>query len=87
MSGKKTPAPVLELALGELEAFEAHLKRAEIGEISRNEYTKLKALIYTFAWLREELRANEISIATLRRMLFGPRREPSVRCSGRGWRA
>ena len=50
MSGKKTPAPVMELALEELEAI---LERAQVGAISLEEYTQLKALIYTFALLQE----------------------------------
>ena len=68
MSGKKTPAPVMELALEELEAI---LERAQVGAISLEEYTQLKALIYTFALLQEELQAKKTSIARLRQMLFG----------------
>jgi len=81
MSGKKTPAPVLELALEELEAI---LERAKVGAIREEEYTKLKALIYTFALLQEELQAKKTSIDRLRQMLFGPRSERTREVLGEG---
>ena len=81
MSGKKTPAPVLELALEELEAI---LERAKVGAISPEEYAKLKALIYTFALLQEELQAKKTSLDRLRQMLFGPRSERTREVLGEG---
>ena len=81
MSGKKTPAPVLELALEELEAI---LERAKVGAISAEEYTKLKALIYTFALLQEELQAKKTSLERLRQMLFGPKSERTREVLGEG---
>ena len=81
MSGKKTPAPVMELALEELEAI---LERAQVGAISLEEYTQLKALIYTFALLQEELQAKKTSIARLRQMLFGSSSERTREVFGEG---
>jgi transposase len=81
MSGKKTPAPMMELALEELEAI---LERAKAGAISQEEYTKLKALIYTFALLQEELQAKKTSLDRLRQMLFGPRSERTREVLGEG---
>ncbi|MGC8520196.1 MAG: hypothetical protein ACP5P4_17025, partial [Steroidobacteraceae bacterium] len=81
MSGKKTPAPVMELALEELEAI---LERAKAGAIREEEYTQLKALIYTFALLQEELQAKKTSLDRLRQMLFGPRSERTREVLGEG---
>jgi len=68
MSGEKTPTPALELPIEEIEAI---IERAQVGAISPEEYTKLKALIQTIALLKEELQAKKTSLQRLKRMLFG----------------
>jgi transposase len=69
MSGEKTPA---ELPIEELVAI---LEQARVGAISTDQYTKLKAVIQTFALLKEELQSKKTSIQRLKRMLFGPSTE------------
>jgi len=79
MSGEKTPTPALEFPIAEIEAI---LERATVGAISPEEYAKLRALIQTFALLKEELQAKKTSIQRLKRMLFGPSTEKTSEVLG-----
>jgi transposase len=79
MSGEKTPTPAVELPIAEIEAI---LERAKVGAISPEEYAKLRAVIQTFALLKEELQAKKTSIQRLKRMLFGPSTEKTSEVLG-----
>jgi hypothetical protein len=79
MSGEKTPTPAVEFPIAEIEAI---LERATVGAISAEEYAKLKAVIATFALLKEELQAKKTSIQRLKRMLFGPSTEKTSEVLG-----
>src|SRR4051812_47534519 len=68
MSEQKDPAPALEFPVEELMAI---VEQARTGAISADQYTKLKAVIQTFALLKDELRSKKTSIQRLKRMLFG----------------
>jgi transposase len=72
MSGEKTPTPALELPIEQIEAI---IERAKVGAISAEEYAQLKAVIQTFALLKEELQSKKTSIQRLKRMMFGPSTE------------
>ncbi len=72
MSGEKAPTPAVEFPIAEIEAI---LERATVGAISAEEYAKLKAVIATFALLKEELQSKKTSIQRLKRMMFGPSTE------------
>jgi len=62
------PQPALTFVIEELVAI---IARAEAGAISAQEGAQLKALIHTFALLKQELQAKKTSIERLKRMLFG----------------
>jgi transposase len=81
MSGEKTPTPALEFPIEEIEAI---LERAKVGAISPEEYAKLRAVIQTFALLKEELQAKKTSIQRLKRMMFGPSTERTSEVLGEG---
>jgi hypothetical protein len=83
MSGKETPTPALEFPI---EQIEATIERAKVGAISAEEYAQLKAVIQSFALLKEELQSKKISIQRLKRMMFGPSTEKPVTCSARNLR-
>jgi transposase len=69
-------APDRPLALHlPIEELLATVEQAKCGAISLDQYTKLIAVIQTFALLKEELEAKKTSIDRLRRMLFGPSTE------------
>lgn len=68
MSGPKTATPALEFPIEQIEAI---IERAKLGAISAEEYAQLKALIQTFALLKEELESKKTSIQRLKRMMFG----------------
>jgi transposase len=72
MSGEKTPTPALEFPIEQIEAI---IERAKVGAISAEEYAQLKAVIQTFALLKEELQSKKTSIQRLKRMMFGPSTE------------
>jgi transposase len=72
MSGKETPTPALEFPIEQIEAI---IERAKVGAISAEEYAQLKAVIQTFALLKEELQSKKTSIQRLKRMMFGPSTE------------
>ncbi len=67
MSGK-LPQPAVQIPIEELEAI---IEQARVGAISTEQYTRLKAVIQTFALLQEELQAKKLSMERLKRMLFG----------------
>jgi hypothetical protein len=79
MSDEKTPAPALEFPIEELVAI---VEQAKMGAISTDQYTKLKAVIQTFALLKEELQSKKTSIQRLKRMLFGPSTEKTSEVLG-----
>jgi hypothetical protein len=68
MSGPKTPTPALDFPIEQIEAI---LERAKVGAINAEEYAQLKAVIQTFALLKEELQSQKTSIQRLKRMMFG----------------
>jgi transposase len=72
MSGQKIPTPALEFPIEQIEAI---IERAKVGAISAEEYAQLKAVIQTFALLKEELQSKKTSIQRLKRMMFGPSTE------------
>lgn len=51
MSGERPPRPALEFPIEQIEAI---IERAKVGAISAEEYAQLKAVIQTFALLKEE---------------------------------
>ncbi len=73
MSKGKAPQPAVELPIEELVAIVEQAK----GAINADQYAKLKAVIETFALLKEELQSKKTSIERLKRMLFGARTEKS----------
>lgn len=66
------PQPAVEFPIEELVAIVA---RAEMGAISASEGAQLKAIIQSWALLKEELQAKKTSIQRLKHMLFGPSTE------------
>ena len=79
MKGRERP-PVLDLPIEELVAIVEQAK----GALNTDQYAKLKAVIQTFALLKEELEAKKTSIDRLRRMLFGPSSEKTSEVLGEG---
>jgi transposase len=65
---KSVPA---ELPPPELMELVAIVERTQCGALSAEEHAKLKTAIATLAFLMEELRKKQASLARLRRMLFG----------------
>jgi transposase len=74
MSEAKAPQPAVEVPIEELTAI---IAQAEVRALSASESAKLKALVATFALLKEELQSKKTSIERLKRMLFGARTEKS----------
>jgi transposase len=65
--------PRVELSMDELEEILREAQRA----LSAEHYAKLEQLVHSFAYLTELLEDKQTTIATLRRLLFGPPSETS----------
>lgn len=64
--------------------IEEILRRAE-GTLSAEDLRKLRALVDTFAWLQNEVGRKDVSVARLRKLIFGtPKTEKSSQVLGDG---